>query len=338
MLPSKQPPQFAPARELNEPPYSTLQYCSYVQPIEDEVAVMGTGHAHPGSSASGKHRRPLAIAFALTASFMVVEFIVGFSVNSLALISDAAHMGTDVLGLGMALTAITLANRPTTSQRTYGLYRLEVLAALANGVLLFAVAGYVLYEAVQRFTEPPQVPGVPLLIVAGIGLVINLISFRLLMAGSKESLNLKGAYLEVLGDLLGSVGVIVAAIILVTTGWAYADPIIGVGIGLFILPRTWKLTRQALRILLEVAPPGINMEELRMAVKAVDGVVDTHDLHVWTITSGMESASGHVVVAAESDYEQVLDAVLTVLRDRYHIEHATIQCEPSAFEEPTNSV
>ena len=269
---------------------------------------------------------------------MLVEFIVGFAVNSLALISDAAHMGTDVLGLGMALAAITLANRPATTQRTYGLYRLEVLAALANGVLLFAVAGYVLFEAVQRFSEPPEIPGVPLLIVSTIGLVINLISFRLLMAGSKESLNVKGAYLEVLADLLGSVGVIVAAIVLLTTGWAYADPIIGVGIGLFILPRTWKLTRQALRILLEVAPPDIDMDELRAAVLAVDGVVEVHDLHVWTITSGMESASGHVVIAADRDYQSVLDSVLTVLRDRYHIEHATIQCEPSAFEEPTNPV
>lgn len=299
---------------------------------------MGAGHSHAPLSAGAKHRRPLFIAFALTGSYMLVEFIVGFSVNSLALISDAAHMGTDVLGLGMALAAITLANRPSTSQRTYGLYRLEVLAALANGILLFAVAGYVLFEAVQRFTDPPQVPGVPLLIVSTIGLVINLISFRLLMAGAKESLNVKGAYLEVLADLLGSVGVIAAAIILLTTGWAYADPIIGVGIGLFILPRTWKLTRQALRILLEVAPPHIDMDELRTAVLAVDGVVEVHDLHVWTITSGMESASGHVVIAADRDYQSVLDSVLTVLRERYHIDHATIQCEPAEFEEPTSRV
>ncbi|MBX3309366.1 MAG: cation transporter [Cryobacterium sp.] len=299
---------------------------------------MGAGHSHSPLSAGGKHRRPLIIAFALTGSYMLVEFIVGFAVNSLALISDAAHMGTDVLGLGMALAAISLANRPATTQRTYGLYRLEVLAALANGILLFAVAGYVLFEAVQRFSEPPQIPGVPLLVVSTIGLVINLVSFRLLMAGSKESLNVKGAYLEVLADLLGSVGVIVAAIVLLTTGWAYADPIIGVGIGLFILPRTWKLTRQALRILLEVAPPGIDMTELRVAVLAVDGVVEVHDLHVWTITSGMESASGHVVVAADRDYQRVLEEVLAVLRDRYHIEHATIQCEPAAFEEPTNPV
>lgn len=300
---------------------------------------MGEGHSHPtAASAGGRHRRPLVIAFALTATYMVVEFVVGFSINSLALISDAAHMGTDVLGLGMALAAITLASRPKTSQRTYGLYRLEVLAALANGILLFGVAGYVLYEAIQRFNEPPEIPGLPLLLTASIGLVINLISFRLLMAGSKESLNVKGAYLEVLGDLLGSVGVIVAAIILFTTGWSYADPIIGVGIGLFILPRTFKLTRQAVRILLEVAPPEIDMDAVRADVLSVEGVEQIHDLHVWTITSGMESASGHIVLKDGADYGTVLDQVLAVLRDKHHIEHATIQCEPRAFNETPHAI
>ena len=300
---------------------------------------MGEGHSHPtAASAGGRHRRPLVIAFFLTASYMVVEFVVGFSVNSLALISDAAHMGTDVLGLGMALAAITLASRPATKQRTFGLYRLEVLAALANGILLFAVAGYVLYEAIKRFSEPPDIPGIPLLITATIGLVINLISFRLLMAGSKESLNLKGAYLEVMGDLLGSIGVIAAAIILFTTGWAYADPIIGVGIGLFILPRTFKLTRQALRILLEVAPPEIDMNAVRADVLAVEGVEEIHDLHVWTISSGMESASGYIVLKEEAEYGLVLDGVLAVLREKYHIDHVTIQCEPREFDEAKNAI
>ena len=300
---------------------------------------MGEGHAHPSAaSAAGRHRRPLVIAFVLTASYMVVEFVVGFSVNSLALISDAAHMGTDVLGLGMALAAITLASRPTTSQRTFGLYRLEVLAALANGVLLFVVAGYVLFEAIQRFSQPPDIPGTPLLITASIGLIINLISFRLLMAGAKESINLKGAYLEVLGDLLGSVGVIIAAIILITTGWVYADPIIGVGIGLFILPRTFKLTRQALRILLEVAPPEVDMDAVRADVLELPGVAEIHDLHVWTITSGIEAASGHIVIREGADYPAVLGSVLAVLREKHHIDHATIQCEPAEFDEAKSPV
>lgn len=300
---------------------------------------MGSDHSHTSAtSASGRHRKPLFIAFGITAGYMVVEFVVGFAINSLALISDAAHMGTDVLGLGMALAAITLASRPTTSQRTYGFYRLEVLAALANGLLLFGVAGYVLFEAIRRSSEPPEVPGLPLLIVAFIGLTINLISFRLLMAGSKESLNLKGAYLEVLGDLLGSVGVILAAIVLLTTGWPYADPIIGVGIGLFILPRTYRLTREALRILMEVAPKNLDLDSIRASLIALPGVDDVHDLHVWTITSGMESASGHIVVSDGGDYPTVLDAVLRLLHDDYDITHATFQCEPKDFSETRNLV
>lgn len=299
---------------------------------------MGDGHSHaPSLSAGGKHRKRLIIAFSITASYMVVEFVVGFSVKSLALVSDAAHMGTDVLGLGIGLAAITLASRATTKQRTYGLYRLEVLAAVANGILLFGVAAYVIYEAIQRFQQPPEVPGIPLLIVAVIGLTINIISFRLLSAGAKESLNLKAASLEVLGDLLGSVGVIAAAIILMTTGWPYADPIIGVGIGLFILPRTFLLMRQAVRVLIEAAPPEISVDDVSAQIKAIDGVEDVHDLHVWTITSGMDSASGHVVLSPGADNDTVLPKILTLLREKYHIDHTTIQCEPRSFDEPSTT-
>lgn len=302
---------------------------------------MGSDHGHSHASAltaGGRHRKPLIIAFFLTAFYMLVEFVVGFAIDSLALLSDAAHMGTDVLGLGMALAAITLAARKTTSQRTFGLYRLEVLAALANGVLLFAVAGYVLYEAVQRFNNPPDVPGTPLLVVALVGLVVNLISFRLLMAGSKESINLKGAYLEVLADMLGSVGVIVAAIVIYTTGWAYADPIIGVGIGLFILPRTWALTRQALRILLEVAPPGLSVDAVRDELLQLPGVIDIHDLHVWTITSGLDSATGHVLIDRANDSQEVLEAVVSCLQTRFNITHTTMQCETVRCDDHANPV
>jgi len=295
---------------------------------------VGSGHSHgPALSSGGRHRTPLLVAFGLTATYMVVELVAGLITGSLALLSDAAHMGTDVLGLGMALAAITLAQRPSTSQRTYGTYRLEVLAALANGVLLFGVGGYVLYEAYRRLSEPPEVPGLPLLLVATVGLVVNLVSFRLLLAGSKESLNVRGAYLEVLGDLLGSVGVIVAAVVIYTTGWRYADPLIGAAIGLFILPRTWRLTGQALRILMEVAPPGMDVEEIRDRILALPGVVDVHDLHVWTLTSGMDSATGHVVVADDADYHQVLDRVVALLAEDYDVVHATIQCEPESHEE-----
>lgn len=293
----------------------------------------GHGHGQGAVTAGARHRRPLIIAFVITAGYMVVELVAGLVFGSLALLSDAAHMGTDVLGLGMALAAITLASRPATTQRTYGTYRLEVLAALANGLLLFGVAGYVLYEAVQRLSDPPDVPGIPLLVVAVVGLVVNLISFRLLTAGSKESINLRGAYLEVLGDLLGSAGVIVAAIVIYTTGWPYADPIVGAAIGLFILPRTWTLTAQALRILMQVAPPGMDVDEIRRRIVELPGVRDVHDLHVWTLTSGLECATGHVVVADGADYHDVLDRVLTLLADDYGITHVTVQCEPAHHQE-----
>jgi len=296
------------------------------------------GHAGHSGSAAARHRRPLVIAFVLTAAFAVVEFAVGLATGSLALISDAAHMGTDVIALGMSIAAISLAARPAAKARTYGSYRLEVLAALANGVLLFGVAGFVIVEAVRRFAEPPAVPGAPLLITAILGLAVNLVSLRLLSAGAKESITLRGASLEVLGDALGSVGVIVAAIVLLTTDWAWIDPIVGVLIGLLILPRTFSLTRQALGILMESAPAHVDLAAVERDVCAVPGVLALHDLHVWTITSGMESATGHIVVAPEADYRDALAGVLAVLHDDHGIDHATIQCEPEEFPERPHAV
>lgn len=300
---------------------------------------MGHDHGHASAATAGaRHRKPLLIAFGLTAAYMLVELAVGLATGSLALLSDAAHMGTDVLGLGMALAAITLAQASTNPQRTFGTYRLEVLAALANGLLLFGVAGYVLFEAWQRFSSPPDVPGLPMLTVAIVGLIVNLISFRLLVTGAKESLNVKGAYLEVFSDMLGSVGVIVAAIIIFTTGWRYADPLIGAGIGLFILPRTWKLTMQALRILMEVAPPGLDVDEVEARIRALPGVADVHDLHIWTVTSGLDTATGHVVLTEDGDLHAVLDRVTALLAEEYHVTHATIQCEPASHEEHVNPI
>ena len=297
------------------------------------------GHSHASAVTAGaRHRKPLLIAFALTGAYMLVELAVGLSTGSLALLSDAAHMGTDVLGLGMALAAVTLAQASAHPQRTFGTYRLEVLAALANGVLLFAVAGYVLFEALQRFKSPPNVPGLPMLAVAVLGLIVNLISFRLLTAGAKESLNVKGAYLEVFSDMLGSVGVIVAALIIFTTGWPYADPIIGAAIGLFILPRTWKLMGQTLRILMEVAPPGLDVDEVESRMKALPGVADVHDLHIWTVTSGLDTATGHVVLTDDAHFHDVLDRVTALLAEEYHVTHATIQCEPASHEEHANPI
>ncbi|MGH9156001.1 MAG: cation diffusion facilitator family transporter [Acidimicrobiales bacterium] len=288
------------------------------------------GHGFGAASAGSRHKRSLQVAFSLTLAYMVAEVGGGLATGSLALLSDAAHMGTDVLGLGMALAAVHLASRPSSSQRTWGTYRLEVLAALANGLLLFGVAGYVLFEAWRRFADPQEVAGLPLMVIAAVGLAVNVVSFRLLRAGSDESLNVKGAYLEVVSDMLGSVGVIVAGAVVATTGWAYADPIIGAGIGLFIVPRTWRLCAQAVRIIMEIAPPDLDVDEVREALAALPGVAEVHDLHVWTLTSGIEAASCHVVIAEDSDPHEVLDAVSGLLRERFGVGHSTIQCEAAA--------
>ncbi|MFE0027066.1 cation diffusion facilitator family transporter [Amycolatopsis sp. NPDC059021] len=288
----------------------------------------GHGHATATASASGRYVRGLVVALAIGAGFMVLEVVVGFATGSLALISDAAHMFTDVLGVGMALAAILLARRsgPTFS-RTFGLYRAEVLAALANALLLFGVAGYVLVEAIGRISDPPAVPGLPVLLAAAAGLVANIVSFLVLRAGARESLNVRGAYLEVLADLIGSVGVLLSGLITLLTGWRYADPIIGVAIGLFVLPRTWTLARRALRILFQHAPHGVDVAAISAELAALPGVSDVHDLHVWTLTSGMEVASAHLTVASPAEQSGVLTEARNLLADRYSIEHATLQVE-----------
>lgn len=302
------------------------------------------GHAHssaatqlPSGSAGAAHKKRLAFALGLTATYMVAEVVGGILTGSLALISDAAHMGTDVLGLGLALAAIHLASRPAAGQRTYGTYRLEVLAAIINGLLLFGVAGYVLFEAYRRIQDPPEVLGVPMLVVAVIGLAVNIVSFRLLSAGARDSLNVRGAYLEVLSDMLGSIGVIVAAIVIATTGWRYADAIVGAGIGLFILPRTYSLMKQALRIIMEVAPPEVDISEVHARLAGIAGVEAVHDLHVWTITSGMEAATAHLVVPQDGDWHRVLDTASDILAE-YGVTHPTIQVEPPNHTERDTAV
>lgn len=291
----------------------------------------GGGHSHGPriGSAGAQHQKPLAIAFGLTAAYTLAEVVGGLLSGSLALISDAAHMGTDTLGLGMALAAIQLAKRPAVGGRTYGTYRLEVLAAVINGLLLFGVAFYVLFEAYRRFQDPPEVLGLPMLVVAIGGLIVNIIAFRLLMAGSKESLNLKGAYLEVLADMVGSIGVIVGAVVIATTGFRQIDTVVAVAIGLFILPRTWSLMRQGLRILMEVAPPGVDVAAATRELEGIPGVKEVHDLHIWTLTSGMEVATVHIVVdSVDIDWHSVLDQARQILADKYGVTHPTIQLEP----------
>jgi cobalt-zinc-cadmium efflux system protein len=293
----------------------------------------GHSHSHGSVRAGERYKGRLAAAFAVLATFMVVEVVGGFLTHSLALLSDAGHMLTDVLGLGMALAAIQLASRASTRpHRTFGLYRLEILAALANAVLLVGVAVYVLVEAIRRIGDAPEVLGGAMLVVATLGLVANLVAFGLLRKGAAESLNVQGAYLEVLADTVGSVGVIVAAIVLQLTGWSWVDPVVGVAIGLWILPRTWRLGAQALRILVEAAPPGIDMDAIEADLGDLAGVVDVHDLHVWTLTSDMEAATAHLMVRTGTDGHAVLDQARSLLIERYGISHATLQVEPDDHE------
>ncbi len=294
---------------------------------------MSGDHQHGSVRAGQRHMRPLVIAFLLVVVFMIVEIIAGFATGSLALLSDAGHMATDALGLGMALAAITAANKARSDgHRTYGLYRMEILAALANAALLFAIAIYVLYEAIRRFQDPVEVLTGPMLIVAVLGLIVNIIGWRLLRDGSAESINVEGAYLEVLADLIGSVGVILAALIIQFTGWPYADPIFGAAIGLFILPRAWRLGRRALRVLVQAAPTGLDLGELRSRLASVSGVTDVHDLHVWTLTSEMDVATVHLAIIDGVDPHPVLDQARTILENDYNIPHATLQVEPDTHQ------
>jgi cobalt-zinc-cadmium efflux system protein len=303
-------------------------------------------HTHTSAplSAGGRHIARLAWAFALITAFFVVEVVAGLLTNSLALLSDAGHMLTDVVGLGMALAAIRVAasgrhgpqipgvSPDIASQRSFGLYRLEILAALGNAVLLFGVAVYVLVEAASRLADPPEVLSKPMLAVAVVGLIANLVAFVLLRDGSKESLNVEGAYLEVLADTIGSIGVIVGAAILLVTGWPYADPLIAAGIGLFILPRAWRVAGEALRILVQASPAHVNLDKLHCELAALEGVIDVHDLHVWTLTSAMEVASVHLMVDASADAHGVLDRARDLLSHDYGIDHATLQVEPDTHE------
>jgi cobalt-zinc-cadmium efflux system protein len=288
-------------------------------------------HSHGSERAGTRHKRPLALALVLLAGVTVLELVTGLLTSSLALLSDAGHMLTDVVGLGMALAAIQLADRGSErSDRTFGLYRLEILAALANAVLLVGVAVYVLVEAIRRFADPVEVVSGPVLVVAIIGLAVNLVAFALLRRGARESLNVEGAFLEVAADTIGSLGVVVGAVVMLLTGWTWVDPAVGLAIGLFILPRTWRLGAQAVRILVQAAPPGTDLDAMRSELGRVGGVVDVHDLHVWTLTSELEVASAHVMVTEGTDTHGVLDQARVILRDRFGIHHATLQVEPES--------
>jgi cobalt-zinc-cadmium efflux system protein len=305
---------------------------------------MGAGHDHGHShgapvigTAAATYRGRLRVALGITLTVMVVEVVGGLLADSLALIADAAHMATDALGLGMALLAIHFANRPATGNRTFGYARAEILAALANCLLLLGVGGYVLYEAVQRFVTPADTEGGLTIVFGLIGLVANMISLTLLVRGQKESLNVRGAFLEVAADALGSLAVIISAVVILTTGWQAADPIASLAIGLMIVPRTLKLLRETLDVLLESAPKDVDMQDVRAHILALDGVEDVHDLHAWTITSGMPVLSAHVVVRSDVlnaiGNEKILHELQGCLGDHFDVEHCTFQLEPGGHAE-----
>lgn len=290
-----------------------------------------SGHAH--NHAAGASSRMLAMALGLTTAFLIAELIGSFVFNSLALLSDAAHMFTDSAALAIALAAVKIGQRPPDDARTFGYRRFEILAAAFNALLLFAVAAYVLFEGIKRFFEPTEVQSTGMLVIASIGLVVNIIAMKLLSAGKEHSLNVKGAYLEVWADMLGSIGVIIGAGVIMLTGWQWVDPLVAIGIGLWVLPRTWILLKDTTQILLEGAPPGIDLTELRAAIAVTPGVAGVHDLHVWSLTSNDHSLSTHVELAEGADFETVRTAVAKVLHDRYDIEHATIQVEREACDD-----
>ncbi|MFI8167407.1 cation diffusion facilitator family transporter [Streptomyces sp. NPDC085931] len=305
---------------------------------------MGAGHDHGhahggpgGATATSAYRGRLRVALAITLGVVAVQIVGGVLADSLALVADSAHMATDALGLAMALLAIHFANRPPSDRATFGYARAEILAALANCLLLLGAGGYVVYESVQRFLTPAQTEGRLALLFGAIGLVANLVSLALLMRGQKESLNVRGAFLEVAADALGSLTVIVSAVVIMLTGWQAADPVASLVIALMIVPRTLKLLRETLDVLLEAAPKGVDMAQVRAHILATDGVEDVHDLHAWTITSGMPVLSAHVVVSSETlnatGHEKMLHELQNCLGDHFDVEHCTFQLEPGGHAE-----
>lgn len=298
---------------------------------------MGAGHGHshaaPAGHAGGRYRTRLAAAFALVAGFFVVELVTGIASGSLALISDAGHMAADVVALGAALVATKIATRAdSTGRRTYGSYRAEVFASGLTVLIMLGVAAYVVIEAISRISGEPDVASTPMLVVGALGLAINIACMLLLRAGSQESLNVKGAYFEVVADAAGSVGVIIAGVLVTLTGNGLWDTLVALAIGIFVAVRAVVLGRQVLAVLGQHIPEGMTLAEVVDDLESVPGVSDIHDLHIWTLTSGMNVATAHLVVGDGAAAQEVLAAAHRVLAERHHIEHATLQVE----ETPTN--
>ena len=294
---------------------------------------MGAGHTH-GPPAGSQNRKRLAITLGLVLLYMGAEVVGGILTNSLALLADAGHMLSDAAALGLALFAIWFARRPATTSHTFGYYRTEILAALANGATLVAISIYIFVEAFQRFREPPDVEGGLMMVIAAGGLVINLAGLLILRGGREESLNVRGAWLHVLTDMLGSVQALVAGGLIWWFGWNWADPVASVLIGLLVIYSSWELLKESVGVLMQKAPARIDVDELRDAIMEMDGVVGICDMHVWTVTSGLESMSAHVTVEEGRVGRDMLSRVRELVHDRFGIDHVTIQLEPEGFEEP----
>ena len=289
-------------------------------------------HAHGFEARAGRDRAALGMALALIAGFTVVEVTAGFLAGSLALLADAAHMLSDTGSLGLAFLASWLAARPATPQRSFGFRRAEILAALANGVLLVAVSIWIFAAAIGRLGDPPEVPGGWILAVGLAGLAVNAIAAWVLARGEAGSLNVRAALRHVLADLLGSVGVIVAGLVVLATGWEYADPVAAMAIAVLVLASSWQILRESVAILLEETPEGIDAVEVGHALAAVEGVVQVHDLHIWTITSGFPALAAHVLIAPEADPQDVRRKLEQLLDERFELQHTTLQVEYAGAE------
>ena len=299
---------------------------------------MGAGHDH--GAGGHTNERQLWLALCPTAMFMIAEIIGGIWTNSLALLSDAGHMATDIAGLGIAIAAIRIGRRPPDARRTFGYERMEILAAAFNALLLFGVAFFILYEAWRRLQQPPEIQSTAMLWIAVLGLAVNFFSMRVLASGKDSSLNVKGAYLEVWSDFLGSIGVIAAALVIQLTGATWVDSLVAVGIGFWVLPRTWTLFKSATNVLLEGVPEGIDPRAVRTAMLAISGISGVHDLHIWSLTGGKVCLTAHAVVPSMANPQVVAPDILPALRhmlaDRFDIHHVTVQCEAEPCDDAHN--
>jgi cobalt-zinc-cadmium efflux system protein len=295
--------------------------------VEAVHGTAGHDHAHSYDLDRSGAKRALKLVLALTTAFLVAEVVGGLIADSLALLADAGHMLSDSLSLGVALFAAWLAGRPGGPSRTFGFRRAEILAALFNGVTLVAISIWIFIEAGQRFSDPPEVEAGLMLAIAIAGTAVNVIAARILQGHSGESLNVSAAMRHVIADLLGSVGVVLAAVIILATGWDYADPLISIGIGLLILASSWGILRDSTRILLEASPADVDVEQLGRAMASVPGVKEVHDLHVWTITSGFPALAAHVLVDRETDCHATRRELELMLARRFELEHTTLQVD-----------